>query len=113
MPDIDKAKQIEELNEKFQAEMKAWEDMGVEDPNMAIAFNPMQMNMWVKSLTQFLVDKGIIDEDEWIIKFKTHFIESLQEARAEIEPEMRKMRLRAAGIDLPNMSVPGSKLKRH
>jgi hypothetical protein len=104
---------IEALNIALAEEIHEWEKMGVPDPNMIIVFNPMQISMWVKSLTQFLANKGIIDEGEFMVDFKTHMLENLVKAREQAEPEVRRQRMAAAGVEFPNMAVPQGNIKKH
>lgn len=105
MADIDPKERIIELNKEFEQEMDEWEKMGV-DPSIVINFNPQKMEMWVKATTKHLVEKGIIDEDEWVICFKETYIEALKAARPEVAEQVKQARMEAMGINIPNMSVP-------
>lgn len=82
--------------------------MGMPDPNMAISFNGMQQQAWLKSLTQFLVKKDIIDEGEFMLFFKQEMLEKLKSAREEIAAAMRMEKMRDLDI-MPAMSVPKAK----
>lgn len=104
---------VEVLNAELGEEIGEWQKMGIDDPNQVIIFNPMQQTMWVKSLTSFLVKKGIIDEPEFMVHFKEHMLDNLRKARQEVEPEVRKARLQAAGFELPTMEIPPGILKKH
>jgi hypothetical protein len=105
---------IEELNEQLYAELTVWEELGIQDPNAVINFNPMQMSMWLKSLTKFLSEKGIIEESEFILSFKQHMLKELIRVREEqVEPEVRKMKLKDSGIVLPGgMAVPKGNVRK-
>jgi hypothetical protein len=106
--------QIEEINAKLYAELAIWEELGIQDPNVVINFNPMQMSMWLKSLTKFLSEKGIIEESEFILFFKQNMLENLVKVREEqVEPEVRKMKLKDSGIVLPGgMAVPKGNVRK-
>ena len=104
---------IEAINKELAVELDEWEKMGVEDPNQLIMFNPMHITGWIKSLTKFLVEKGVIDEDEFIIAFKQHMLDNLREVREKVEPQVREARLQASGIVLPNMTIPKGKIREH
>jgi len=106
-------KTLEELNVLWEEELNKWDQLGVE-PNQVIEFNPVQNNMWIKCLTQFLIDKGVIeDEHEWVLYFKRIFLEHIISARETVEPQIREMKLKAAGVVIPNMAIPQGKIRKH
>jgi hypothetical protein len=73
--------------------------MGV-DPNQVVQFNPTKIDIWVQTLTKFLADKGVIDEEEFVIYFKEQMLETLTKIRTEaVEPELAKK------IHLPNKGM--------
>lgn len=103
---------IEKLNEQLMEELAEWEKLGV-DPNQVILFNPAKNDIWLTSLTQFLAEKGIIDEDEFVIYFKERMLADFIHIRTtEVEPAVARSKIHVPN-GIPNMEVPKSRRKLH
>jgi hypothetical protein len=84
---VDPQERIEELNTQLKKELEAWNLLGV-DPIQVIQFNPVKCDIWLQSLTQFLADKGLIDENEFVIYFKEQMLKQFKDIRTQIlEPQ--------------------------
>lgn len=113
---IDYKARIKELNEQLGEELGNWNDLEV-DPNTIFeqsVFNPMNIAVWLRCLTTFLVDKGVIeDEDEFIVFLKETMVKDLIMLREDVEPQIRAARLKAKGVEFPGaMVVPKSKITK-
>jgi len=111
LADVEPNPRIIELNKEFEEEMAKWEEIQI-DPTSVINFNPFRIDTWVQGLTLFLKEKGIIDEDEFVIFLKEKQIKTLQEMREELTKKMRAARLQSMGVDLPTMAVPKTNVRK-
>lgn len=90
---MENKERIEELNGQLQTELNSWDLLNV-DPNQVIQFNPTKTDFWLQSITKYLVDKGIIDEDEFVIFFKESMLSELKRVRKQVvEPEVARARI--------------------
>jgi hypothetical protein len=90
LSEVDPKERIEELNGQLMNELNSWDLLGIE-PNNIIAFNPTKNEFWLTSLTQYLANKGIIDEDEFVIFFKERMLSEIRRVRTEIvEPQIAR-----------------------
>lgn len=104
---------IEKLNEQLMEELAEWEKLGV-DPNQAILFNPAKNDIWLQSLTHFLCEKGVIEEDEFIIYFKERMLRDFIHIRTtEVEPAIARSKIHIPSDGMPNMDVPKGKRRFH
>ncbi len=111
MNEIDYKERIQELNKEFEQELNEWEKLNV-DPVNVFVFNTYKNETWIKALTLFLAEKGIIVEDEFVVFMKEHQIKTLKDLRPQIEEQIKRARMESLGIEVPNMSVPRSNLKK-
>lgn len=103
---------ILELNKQLEEELNKWDALGTE-PNQVINFNPTRNDIWLQALTHFLVDKEIIDEDEFVIYFKERMLREFKKVREEhLEPMAARARI-ALPDGIPRMDVPKGKGKFH
>ena len=116
MADIDYKAKIDDLNDQLEAELGEWMELQV-DPNQLFTqtvFNPMNIAVWLRCITDFLVQKGVIEnEDEFIVFMKERMMEDLTRMRAQVEPQVREARLKEKGITIHGpMDIPKGKVRK-
>ena len=88
---------ILELNKQLEGEIASWQLLGVMPENV-IQFNPVKNDIWLQCITKFLAEKGIIDEDEFVIFFKECMLSTLSQIRKQIiEPQAARAQIHLPG----------------
>lgn len=107
MTDIEELqKQILAINEELGVEINLWLEECKCTPNDAIIFDVYLMNQYLTSAIAFLVEKGIIIDEEFTLYYKQRQLEHMREER----PKVRDMQLQALHQQLavPRMDIPRS-----
>lgn len=83
---------IDALNELLIAEMGEWERLGV-DPATAITINVFMLDSYVMALCMYLGELGVIDTQEFTLRFKVKMYENLQLHRVNVEKIIRQSKI--------------------
>lgn len=86
-------------------EFKKWDELEV-NHQQVIAINVIALDNWLKTLTEMLVEADIIDAEEFVQRRDNRYFRYLKFLRERITPQIREAKLKARGIELPNMIIP-------
>jgi hypothetical protein len=96
---------ITATNSLIEQELKQWEEIGATPQNIQV--DSFILDAFINSLAAFLVDKGIIDDEEFTLAFKERLLGNLIKFREDVvEPGMAEMRRQQIVNGLPNQDIP-------
>jgi hypothetical protein len=76
--------QIDDLNILILAEMECWDKIKT-DPAEVVNINTLMLDTYVFALSEYLMELGLIDKDEFTVRFKTRLLETLKFHRKNVE----------------------------
>src|SRR6266576_2329520 len=105
MSDSELHDKIVRTNDLIEIELKHWEEIGATPQNITV--DTFIMDAYINSLASFLVEKGIIDDEEFTFHFKKRLLDNLINAREKlVEPALAEARRREITDGMPGMDIP-------
>jgi len=98
-------------NALIEVELSKWENIGATPQNVQV--DMFILDAYLHSLADFLVQKGIIEDEEFTFHFKKRLLGNLIEFReGVVEPGMAEARRKEITNGMPGMDIP-KKRKMH
>jgi hypothetical protein len=96
--------QILDISDLLREELHEWETEFNAVPGRVIFIDTFVLEQYLHSLATFLVDKGIVDDEEFTLHYKKRMLSSMKEHRVVVTKAKREaMRERLA---VPTMAMP-------
>lgn len=92
------ADQIQQKNHELTKEVQQWQLLGVA-PHQVVEINVLMLDTYINGIAEFLVEKGIVDDEELTLFFKTKMLNRLKQMREEVTPAIQAANRQKAGVD--------------
>lgn len=102
---IDYQEHIVRCNKLIELELNNWDKIGASPSNVVV--DTFIMDAYINALASFLVEKGIIEDEEFTFHFKKHLLDNLINARTQlVEPAIKEETRKRITNGLPRMDLP-------